>query len=85
MTPLFLSDSDVRGLLAWPDVIACLRAAYANLKQPDSAPPRVNARLGKRWLRALNAIPAGNRHMGAKLIARAETRGGAESGCFRLA
>jgi len=75
MTPIFLSDVDVRSLLKWPEVIGCLHTAYKNLEQPSSAPPRSNARLGSKWVRALPALPAGSRLMGAKIIARAETRG----------
>jgi ornithine cyclodeaminase/alanine dehydrogenase len=71
----FISDEHVRRTLRWPEVIEALRAAYLGLSDPASAPPRTVARRGRKWLRAMAAIPAGNRLMGAKLIARGPERG----------
>ena len=52
----YLSQADTRALLAWPEVIACLRAAYASADDPRAAPPKVVARKDGMWLRALTAI-----------------------------
>lgn len=69
---LFITEADTVELLQWPDVIACLAAAYAAPDEPAAVPPRVVARKDGAWLRVLAAMPAG-RHMGAKIIARART------------
>ncbi len=69
---LFITETDTVELLHWPEVIACLAAAYAAPAEPAAVPPRVVARKGGAWLRMLAAMPAG-KHMGAKIIARALT------------
>ena len=70
-TLLFISESDTVALLNWPDVIACLAAAYAAPDEPAAVPPRVVARKGAAWLRVLSALSPSGRHMGVKIIARA--------------
>ena len=71
----YLSQSDTRGLLDWPEVIACLASAYERADDPRAAPPRVVARRGGMWLRALAAISATGGCMGAKIIAKGRARG----------
>lgn len=66
----FISESDTERLLTWPDVIACLAAAYRAPEKPEATPPRVVARGNKVWLRTLAAVPSSGRHMGVKIIAR---------------
>ena len=68
---LFISEADTVALLAWPDVIACLAAAYSAPDEPASVPPRVVARKGSAWLRVLAAMSSSGRHMGVKIIGRA--------------
>ena len=70
-TLLFISEADTVALLNWPDVIACLAAAYAAPDEPAAVPPRVVARKGTAWLRVLSALSPSGRHMGVKIIARA--------------
>ena len=70
MTVRYLSEQDTRNLLAWPKVIACLASAYGRSTDPRAAPPRVVARAGGRWLRALTAISPDGACMGAKLIVK---------------
>ena len=72
--PLFLTDAHAQRLLDWPDVIACLAAAYAAFEDRASAPPRTMARRDGGWLRSMAAIPGG-RLMGAKTIAKGVPRG----------
>ncbi len=69
---LFISEADTVALLAWPEVIACLAAAYAAPGDPQAAPPRVVARKGSAWLRVLAAMSSSGRHMGVKIIGRAK-------------
>lgn len=73
-TVRYLSQSDTRSLLNWPEVIACLAAAYERGDDPRAAPPRVVARRDGMWLRALTAISAGGGCMGAKIIAKGRPR-----------
>lgn len=70
-TLLFISEADTVALLNWPDVIACLAAAYAEPDDPAAVPPRVVARKGTAWLRVLSAMSPSGRHMGVKIIGRA--------------
>ena len=70
-TLLFISEADTVALLNWPDVIACLAAAYAEPDDPAAVPPRVVARKGTAWLRVLSALSPSGRHMGVKIIGRA--------------
>ncbi len=70
---LFLSEADTERVLRWPEVIACLSAAYQAPDDPGAAPPRVVARMGSAWLRALAAMSTSGRHMGVKIIGRART------------
>ena len=67
---LFITEADTVELLQWPDVIACLAAAYGAPDEPAALPPRVVARKDGAWLRVLAAMSSG-KHMGAKIIARA--------------
>ncbi|MBX3649942.1 MAG: ornithine cyclodeaminase family protein [Burkholderiales bacterium] len=67
----YLSDTEVAGLLAWPDVIQCLRAAYQTQHKPDAMPARVVARGDASRLRVLTAVPTGSRYMGTKTISSA--------------
>ena len=71
----YLSQADTRALLAWPEVIACLRAAYAGSDDPRAAPPKVVARKDGMWLRALTAISGSGAFMGAKIIAKGRPKG----------
>jgi len=68
---LFLSEADTIALLKWPDVIACLAAAYGEPDDPAAVPPRVVARKGTAWLRVLSALSPSGKHMGVKIIGRA--------------
>ena len=70
---LFLTEADTEQILNWPDVIACLTAAYQQPDDPAAAPPRVVARKGSAWLRVLAALSSSGRHMGVKIIGRART------------
>ena len=70
---LFLSEADTEQILNWPDVIACLTAAYQAPDDPAAAPSRVVARKGTAWLRVLAALSSSGRHMGVKIIGRART------------
>ena len=71
----YLSQADTRALLAWPEVIACLKSAYAAADDPRAAPPKVVARSGGMWLRALTAISGTGACMGAKIIAKGRPKG----------
>ena len=71
----FLSQTDTQKLLAWPEVIACLAAAYGRTDDPEASPPRVVARRDGMWLRTLAAISGTGDCMGAKIIAKGRTRG----------
>jgi len=66
--PVFVSAQASRQVLAFPDVIAALRAAYAVPHKPLVSPPRVVARGDGSWLRALAAAPPNGRYMGAKVF-----------------
>jgi alanine dehydrogenase len=67
---LYLTQADVRQLLGWPEVIACLAEAYSADDDPRAAPPKVVARRDGMWLRALTAISGKGGMMGAKIIAK---------------
>ena len=71
---LFLSDADTARLLAWPDVIACLAAAYGRPADPAATPPRTVARLDGAWLRAMAAMSPSRRVAGAKVISRSRAK-----------
>ena len=71
----YLSQADTEKLLGWPDVIACLAAAYASAADPRAAPPKVVARSSGMWLRALTAISGTGACLGAKIIAKGRPRG----------
>ena len=71
----YLTEQETRGLLGWPEVIACISAAYAGAEDPRAAPAKVVARSGGTWLRALTAISGTGRSMGAKLIVKGKPRG----------
>ena len=45
--PLSLRSRNPEASLAWPEVIACLAAAYARADDPRAAPPKVVARSGR--------------------------------------
>ncbi len=67
--PQFVSAETTQSVLAWPEIIARLRAAYSVPHGPAASPPRVVARgTDRTWLRALAAVPPGGRFMGAKLF-----------------
>jgi alanine dehydrogenase len=71
----YLTERETQALLAWPEVIACMSAAYAGAKDARAAPPKVVARSGGTWLRALTAISGTGASMGAKLIVKGKPRG----------
>ena len=71
----YLSQADIRSLLTWPDVIACLAGAYERGDDPRAAPPKVVARRDGMWLRALTAISGPGTAMGAKIIAKGKPKG----------
>ncbi|MBC7779216.1 MAG: ornithine cyclodeaminase family protein [Proteobacteria bacterium] len=66
----YLSQSETRTLLAWPEVIACLASVYERADDPRAAPPKVVARSGGVWLRALTAVSGEGGCMGVKIIAK---------------
>jgi ornithine cyclodeaminase/alanine dehydrogenase len=66
--PVFVSAEASRQALAFPDVIAALRAAYSVPHKPLTSPPRVVTRGEGNWLRALAAAPPNARYMGAKIF-----------------
>ena len=51
----YLTQGQTQALLTWPEVISCIAAAYARAEDPRAAPPKVVARSGGTWLRALTA------------------------------
>jgi len=71
----YLSQADTRTLLTWPDVIGCLAHAYERGDDPRAAPPKVVARRGGMWLRALAAVSGSGAAMGAKIIAKGRPKG----------
>jgi len=71
----YLTQADTRRLLNWPEVIACLARTYGEDDDPRAAPPKVVARRGGMWLRALASISASGACMGAKVIAKGRPRG----------
>jgi alanine dehydrogenase len=72
---IYLSQSDTRALLNWPEVIACLARAYGRGDDPRAAPPKVVARHDGMWLRALTAVSGTGDCMGVKVIAKGRPRG----------
>lgn len=71
----YLSQAETCLLLGWPEVIACLAAAYERADDPRAAPPKVVARSDGMWLRALTAISGSGECMGAKIIAKGRPKG----------
>jgi alanine dehydrogenase len=71
----YLTQADTEALLGWPEVIACLAKAYERAHDDRAAPPKVVARSGGSWLRALTAISGTGVSMGAKIIAKGAPRG----------
>jgi len=71
----YLSQADTRAVLNWPDVITCLARAYERDDDARAAPPKVVARRGGLWLRALTAISGSGAAMGAKIIAKGKPKG----------
>jgi alanine dehydrogenase len=71
----YLTQAQTQALLAWPEVISCIAAAYARADDPRAAPPKVVARSAGTWLRALTAISGTGNSMGAKLIVKGKPRG----------
>lgn len=71
----YLTQTDTEALLDWPEVIACLAKAYERAEDARAAPPKVVARGGGSWLRALTAISGSGISMGAKIIAKGRPKG----------
>jgi ornithine cyclodeaminase/alanine dehydrogenase len=67
-SPLYVSAEATRQVLAFPEVIAALRTAYAVPHGPLVSPPRVVTRGNGNWLRALAASPPDSKYMGAKVF-----------------
>jgi ornithine cyclodeaminase/alanine dehydrogenase len=61
-------------VLAFPDVIAALYAAYAVRHGPLVSPPRVVTRGEGNWLRALAGAPPGSKYMGTKVFGFGRTK-----------
>jgi ornithine cyclodeaminase/alanine dehydrogenase len=55
-------------VIAWPDLIGALKAAYSMPQTDDENPPRAVARGQGTWFRALSAILPTGTYMGAKLF-----------------
>jgi ornithine cyclodeaminase/alanine dehydrogenase len=68
LSPAFVSAAATERVLAWPDIVARLRQAYAEPHGPAVSPPRTLARGNGNWLRTLTAVPPGARFMGAKIF-----------------
>lgn len=67
-SPLYVSAEATRRVLAFPEVIAALRAAYSVPHGALVSPPRVVTRGDGNWLRALAASPPNAKYMGAKVF-----------------
>jgi alanine dehydrogenase len=67
-TPLFVAADAIGRVLAWPEMIDRLRKSYSVPHTEQASPPRVVARGGGAWVRALAAVPPGSRFMGAKVF-----------------
>jgi ornithine cyclodeaminase/alanine dehydrogenase len=72
--PLFVPSDVVEQVLAWPEMVARLRAAYAAGIAAAANPPRVVARGERTWFRALASAPATSRYMGAKVFGMSRSR-----------
>jgi ornithine cyclodeaminase/alanine dehydrogenase len=72
---LFITAEDTLALLTWPEVIACLRAAYHYPDDADAIPPRAVARRKGAWLRAMPAMSPSGKFMGAKVFGGVRGRG----------
>lgn len=66
--PAFVSAEATGNVLVWKDIIDRLREAYSVQHGPLASPPRVVARDGAAWVRALAAVPPGSKYMGAKVF-----------------
>ena len=66
--PLFVSAEATQQVLAWDEMVACLRQAYTVPLAPAASPPRTVARGQGAWLRTLTAVPPDSRFMGAKIF-----------------
>jgi alanine dehydrogenase len=72
--PLYVPTDVVERVLAWPEMVERLRAAYAADLTEAANPPRVVARGERTWFRALAATPATSRYMGAKVFGMSRER-----------
>jgi alanine dehydrogenase len=64
--PVFISDAVARQVLAWPDMVAKLRAVYSVEHPPFAGPPRTLARGKGIWMRTLTGVLPGSSVMGVK-------------------
>jgi ornithine cyclodeaminase/alanine dehydrogenase len=71
--PVFVSAAATAQVLAWDDMIAGVRAAYAVPHEPDTS-TRAVARGGGDSIRGLVAVPPVGRYMGAKVFGVARAR-----------
>ena len=65
--PVFISADATEKVLAWPDMIEGLRAAYAAPHNPQTS-YRAVARGNGNWVRGLVSVPPASKHMGAKVF-----------------
>ncbi len=65
--PVFISAEATEQVLAWPDMIAGLRAAYAAPHNPRTS-YRAVARSDRNWIRGLVSVPPAGAFMGAKIF-----------------
>jgi ornithine cyclodeaminase/alanine dehydrogenase len=63
---VFISDTTVRELLGWPDMIDAIRRTYGAPHPPGVSPPRALARDGGVWMRTLTGLDPAGRFMGVK-------------------
>jgi ornithine cyclodeaminase/alanine dehydrogenase len=73
--PIFVSGDATQKVLAWGDMIAQLREAYAVPHTHAAHPRRVVTRGEGSWMRALCAAPSNSRFMGAKLFGAGRKKG----------
>ena len=74
-TVRYLTQTETRKLLDWPEVIRCLADAYAGHRDDRAAPPKVVARADGQWIRALTAISGTGACLGTKIIAKGRPKG----------
>lgn len=72
--PLFVPTDVVEQVLAWPEMVERLRAAYSADISEAANPPRVVARGDRTWFRALASAPSTSRYMGAKVFGMSRER-----------